>query len=275
MTPYQYCQDVVNRTGSSFSAGILCLPRPQKEALVVLYAFCRAVDDIVDTSGDKELARIKLHWWYQEIERVFKREATHPIGQALQQQVLPYFSLPREYLLEVINGMEMDLFPKPYQTFEELEVYCYRVAGVVGLMIAQILGFKEVATQQYAIKLGTALQLINIIRDVGEDALVHRLYLPLQDLEQYDVTSSEIYGLQFNAKVHDLLIFQAKRARQQYQEALEYLAPCDKKTQKPGLIMAAIYLELLRAIEKEGFNTLQYKIALPRWRQLWIALKAC
>ncbi|MBI4356427.1 MAG: presqualene diphosphate synthase HpnD [Gammaproteobacteria bacterium] len=274
MTPYHYCQDLVRRTRSHFLASVLFLPRLKKEALIVLYAFCRAVDDSVDKVSDKALARMKLLWWRQEVHKMFEGNAEHPIGLAFQEKIKPFFELSPLLFFEIISGMEMDIQHDPYQTFEDLKLYCYRVAGAVGICVATILGYESPNTERYAKHLGIALQLINIIRDVGEDGSRGRLYLPLQDCGEYQVTPQEIFNRKWSESLARLLAFQGERARKEYAVALSLLAPCDKSGQKPGQIMAAIYFCLLSEIERAGWNTLHYRISLPHWRQMWVALKS-
>ena len=169
MTPDEYCQQKTARSGSSFYYSFLFLPQPQRRAITALYAFCREVDDVVDECQDLQVAASKLAWWRQELAGLDAGQAQHPVTQALQ-SASAEFSLPGEQLQEIIDGMEMDLQQSRYLDFKALSLYCYRVAGVVGLLAARIFGYQDRKTQKYAHDLGFAFQLTNIIRDVGEDA---------------------------------------------------------------------------------------------------------
>ena len=177
MTPDQYCQQKASQSGSSFYYSFLFLPPARRRAITALYAFCREVDDVVDECTDVDIARTKLAWWRTEVAALYAGTARHPVAQALTNVVTP-FNLPQTRLLEIIDGMEMDLNFNRYQDFKQLQLYCYRVAIVVGLLSAQIFGFNNRKTLKFAHDLGMAFQLTNIIRDVGEDARRNRIYLP-------------------------------------------------------------------------------------------------
>ncbi len=178
MTPDQYCQEKCAASGSSFYYSFLFLPAERRQAIMALYAFCREVDDVVDECNDVSLASTKLAWWRQEVQRIADGNPQHPVGLALK-KVAPGISLPTEQLLEIIDGMEMDLQQSRYLDFKGLSLYCYRVASVVGLLAAEIFGYTDRQTQKYAHDLGMAFQLTNIIRDIGEDARRGRIYIPM------------------------------------------------------------------------------------------------
>ncbi len=270
MNPHDYCQDKAAKSGSSFYYSFLFLPPERREAITALYAFCREVDDVVDECHDLQLAQTKLEWWRGEVARVYDGQPAHPVGLALK-DVLTRFDLPREQLLEIIDGMEMDLTQTRYLDFKALQLYCYRVASVVGLLAAEIFGYKDRQTLKYAHDLGIALQLTNIIRDVGEDARRGRVYLPIEDLQRFNVRASEILERQYSDNFRALMAFQAERAKKFYDQALAELPAVDRKAQRAGLVMAAIYRTLLDEIERDGFLVLDRRTSLTPVRKLWIA----
>ena len=242
--------------------------------MTVLYAFCRELDDVVDDCTDMQVAQTTLNWWRADLAKVFDGGAPeHPVCRALQ-SVVAEFALPHDELAEIIEGMQMDLTQARYANFAELQLYCHRVAGVVGRLITRILGFSRPETLDYADKMGLALQLTNIIRDVGEDARNGRIYLPMEDLQRFDVPAQTIMQAAPTPQFAELMAFQIARARATYREALALLPAADKKAQKMGLILAAIYYALLNEIERDGAqNVLKYKIAIPGPRKKRIALK--
>ena len=275
MQPMEYCRQKARQSGSSFLAGFRFLSPQQKDAMTALYAFCRELDDVVDDCSDRQTARTTLQWWRADLRRVFAavEMPEHPVCQALK-TVCPAFSLPEDELAAIINGMEMDLHHVRYAAFDDLRYYCYRVAGVVGRLIARILGFNSAQTLQYAETLGLALQLTNIIRDVGEDARMGRIYLPQEDLQRFGVSEQDILSANATPEFARLIQFQYERALNTYREAVALLPPCDKKRQKAGLVMGSIYYALLREIERDGLgNVLRYKIRIPNPRKMRIALK--
>lgn len=270
MTPEQYCQDKAARSGSSFYYSFLFLPPERRAAITALYAFCREIDDVVDESVDPQIAATKLVWWRTEIDRLFAGKPQHPVTQALL-PATQRFNLPKEMLEEVIDGMEMDLTQTRYLDFKALSLYCYRVAGVVGLMAAEIFGQTRRETSNYARDLGTAFQLTNIIRDVGEDARRGRIYLPIEDLQKFGVTAADILASRYSDNFTALINFQLDRAEQFYDKAMAALPEEDRKTQRAGLIMAAIYRTLLKEIRRENGRVLHQRISLTPIRKLWIA----
>ena len=270
MNPHDYCQDRAAKSGSSFYYSFMFLPPEQRQAITALYAFCREVDDVVDECHDVSLAQIKLDWWRQEVERIFTGTPTHPVGFALQ-DVLTRFKLPQEQLLEIIDGMAMDLSQTRYLDFKGLQLYCYRVASVVGLLSVEIFGYENRQMLKYAHDLGVALQLTNIIRDVGEDARRGRIYLPIEDLQRFGVLAKDILEARYSDAFRELMVFQAERAEQFYEQAFAQLPAGDRKAQRPGLVMAAIYRTLLREIAADGFQVLDRRISLTPVRKVWIA----
>jgi len=272
MNPDQYCQEKCAKSGSSFYYSFLFLPPERRQAIMALYAFCREVDDVVDECSDLSLASTKLVWWRMEVQRVAEKQATHPVGLALQ-AVAPGINLPSEQLLEIIDGMEMDLQQSRYLDFKGLSLYCYRVASVVGLLAAEIFGYQDRQTQKYAHDLGMAFQLTNIIRDVGEDARRGRIYLPVDELQQFGVPAADILNGKYSDNFTALMQFQYERAQRYYEQAFSLLPAVDRKNQRPGLIMAAIYRTLLEEIRGENFQVLHQRISLPATRKLWLAAK--
>ncbi|MBS4097090.1 MAG: presqualene diphosphate synthase HpnD [Sulfuricella sp.] len=272
MTPDQYCQENAAQSGSSFYYSFLFLPPERRRAITALYAFCREVDDVVDECTDLGVARAKLGWWREEVERIYQGKPEHPVGQALAGVVGP-FALPIGQLREIIDGMEMDLNHNRYQSFDDLALYCHRVAGVVGLLSARIFGYRDTRTEEYAHELGLAFQLTNIIRDVGEDARRNRIYLPLDEITHFGVSEADILHGKENQAFRELMAFQTERAEGYYQRAFAALPQTDRRAQRTGLVMAAIYRTLLEEIQRGGFQVLDRRTSLTPMRKLWIAWK--
>jgi phytoene synthase len=270
MSPDEYCQQKAARSGSSFYYSFLFLPPPRRRAITALYAFCREVDDVVDEVHDPQVAQTKLAWWRQEVARTFGGTPQHPVAQALV-PVVREFALPEEHFQTVIDGMAMDLGQNRYLDFAALELYCHRVAGVVGLMSAEIFGYADPATRGYARDLGVAFQLTNICRDVGEDARRDRIYLPQEDLARFGVSVSSLLHAEYSDGFRALMQFEVERTGAWYERALAQLAAADVTAQRPGLIMAAIYRTLLREIARDGFRVLDRRTSLTPLRKLWIA----
>ena len=270
--PHAYCQEKASSSGSSFYYSFMFLPPERRQAITALYAFCREVDDVVDECHDLQVAQTKLDWWRNEVRQVYGGQPQHPVGQALK-DVIQRFPLPMEQLLEVIDGMQMDLNQTRYLDWKALNLYCYRVASVVGLLSAEIFGYTNRQTLKYAHDLGLAFQLTNIIRDVGEDARRGRIYLPVDELQRFNVPARQILDARHSDNFRDLMAFQAARARQLYDQAFAQLPAEDRKAQRPGLIMAAIYRTLLDEIEADGFLVLDRRTSLTPLRKIWLAGK--
>lgn len=273
MTPQQYCQQKTRESGSSFTLSFLCLSLPRRQAMTALYAFCREVDDVVDECTDYQIAQTKLHWWRQEIHRLFHETPQHPVSQALQPFIQPY-GLQESHFLDIIAGMEMDTQYNRYADMAQLQQYCYRVASVVGILSAHIFGFSDPATLKYAHDLGMAFQLTNIIRDVGEDARRGRIYLPLDRLAEYGVSEEALLHSQASAQTQALLARMVADAKAYYDTALAQLPAADRRQQLPGLLMAAIYRTLLDEIAESPNVVLTHKIVLPPFRKVRLALAA-
>jgi 15-cis-phytoene synthase len=272
MNPDHYCQQKTAASGSSFYYSFRFLEPRRRQAITALYAFCREVDDAVDECADPGVAAMKLAWWRGEVAALYAGRPTHPVTQALA-TALPHFNLPVEHLQEIIDGMEMDLHQTRYPDYKALHLYCYRVASVVGLLAAEIFGYTDRRTQKYAHDLGLAFQLTNIIRDVGEDARRGRIYLPQDELARFGVSESDILQSRYSEGFRNLMEFQVARSRETYDRALAELPIADRKSQRPGLIMAAIYRTLLDEIVKDGCRVLTHRTSLPPARKLWLAGK--
>ncbi|MGZ3241784.1 MAG: presqualene diphosphate synthase HpnD [Burkholderiaceae bacterium] len=272
MSPDEYCQQKAAQSGSSFYYSFLFLPPERRRAITALYAFCREVDDTVDECTDVSIARNKLAWWRKEIGAMLAGNPTHPVTKALQPHLVVY-SLDGKHLLAIVDGMEMDLDQTRYLDYPGLQKYCWHVAGVVGILSASIFGFNSPKTLQYAEKLGLAFQLTNIIRDVGEDARKGRIYLPVNELQQFNVTAADLLNAKHSENFEKLMRFQIQRAQTAYDEAFASLPKEDRRAQRPGLIMAAIYHALLDEIEHDGFHVLNQRISLTPIRKLWLAWK--
>ena len=272
MTPEQYVQQKAAASGSSFYYAFLFLPKPRRAAITAFYAFCREVDDVVDDMVDPGVARTKLAWWQAEVAKAFAGKPTHPVMLALMPLAATY-DIEERHLQAIIDGCQMDMEQTRYLDYPGLQRYCHLVAGVVGEVAASIFGQTQPQTTAYAHKLGQALQLTNIIRDVGEDALRGRIYLPISDLQQFDVKAHEVLKRTYSDRFTALMKFQAARAQGLYDEAFALLPSADRRTQKPGLMMASIYRTLLQEIERDNFQVLHQRVSLTPLRKLWLAWK--
>ena len=272
MTPQEYCKQKTKESHSSFLSAFIFLKKEKREALTALYAYCREVDDIADECLDHEIASKKLNWWREEVERLFKGEPQHPVSKALH-PFLSHFNLSKNYFIEIIDGMEMDVKFNRYESFEQLELYCYRVASCVGILSAHIFGFKNKDTLTFAKNLGIALQLTNIIRDLGEDARRGRIYIPLDELKKLGVSEEEIISLKNSEKIKILVQNQSDRAKKFYDLASKTLPIEDKKSQKISLVMGNIYYVLLKEIIKDNpEKILNQKTILPGFRKMRITI---
>ena len=272
MSPDEYCQQKTAQSGSSFYYSFLFLTPERRRAITALYAFCREVDDTVDDCSDESIARTKLSWWRSEIRALFDGAPSHPVAKALQPH-LDTYKLEQKHLQAIIDGMEMDLDQTRYLDYPGLQRYCWHVASVVGILSASIFGATRPETLLYAEKLGHAFQLTNIIRDVGEDARKGRIYLPVNELQQFGVTAADLLNARHSDKFENLMRFQAARAQAAYDAAFALLPAADRRAQRPGLMMAAIYRTLLGEIERDGYHVLTQRISLTPLRKLWLAWK--
>jgi phytoene synthase len=272
MSPQDYVQQKAAASGSSFYYAFLFLPKPRRAAITAFYAFCREVDDVVDDMVDPGVAATKLGWWQTEVANAFAGRPSHPVMQALMPLAADY-KIEQRHLLAVIEGCQMDLAQTRYLDYPGLQRYCHLVAGIVGEVAANIFGQTQTQTTAYAHKLGQALQLTNILRDVGEDALRGRIYLPVDDLQRFEVKAHEILKRTYSDRFTALMKFQAQRAQGLYDEALALLPDADRRAQKPGLMMASIYRALLTEIERDNFQVLHQRVSLTPLRKFWLAWK--
>jgi len=270
MSPDEYCQDKAAQSGSSFYYSFLFLPKPRRLAITALYAFCREVDDVVDETHDPAIALQTLAWWRSEINAMLAGTPTHPVTRALLPHLKTY-QLEGKHLLAIIDGMEMDLHQTRYLDYIGLQRYCWHVASVVGILSAHIFGVTNPKTVEFAEKLGLAFQLTNIIRDVGDDARKGRIYLPVNELQQFGVTAADILNGRHSEQFVALMQFQYERAQSCYEQALALLPKEDRRAQRTSLIMAAIYRTLLTEIKNDGFHVLNQRISLTPIRKLWLA----
>ena len=272
MTPDEYCQQKAAQSGSSFYYSFLFLEPERRRAITALYAFCREVDDAVDEPSDPQVARSKLAWWRGEVAQLYAGNPQHPVTRALA-PLIERYGITHERLGEIMDGMEMDLTQTRYLDYANLRLYCHRVAGVVGLLAARIFGFSDERTLEYAENLGLAFQLTNIIRDVGEDARNNRIYLPMDELKRFEVPAADILNGRHTDAFVQLMNFQAQRAEDAYDAAFAALPAPDRRAQRPGLVMAAIYRTLLGEIRRDGFQVLRQRTSLTPVRKLWLAWK--
>jgi 15-cis-phytoene synthase len=276
MTPEDYVREKAARSGSSFYYAFLFLPPPRRAAITAFYAFCREVDDVVDDVHDPGVAGAKLAWWQGEVAAAFAGRPSHPTMRALMPHT-EAFAIRQASLAAVIDGCRIDLEQTRFLDFPTLQRYCHLVAGVVGEVASGIFGRESEATIAYAHRLGQAMQLTNIIRDVGDDARRGRIYLPIAELQRFDVKAHEILKREapfgYSDRFTALMRFQAERAHRCYDEAFALLPEVDRRSQKPGMMMANIYRALLREIESDGFQVLHQRTSLTPLRKLWIAMR--
>jgi 15-cis-phytoene synthase len=263
---------ITKNSRSSFYYSFNLLPKEQREAIYTVYAFCKKTDDIVDEhKGSVREKELLLRQWRTEFEKSLNGGSSNPLFNKLS-RTARHFKIPAEHFSELIKGVEMDLNKNRYSTFDELYTYCYRVASTVGLMCAEIFSYTKDHTKQYAINLGIALQLTNIIRDVKSDLNRNRIYIPQEDLKQYNYTEHDLRNHIYDDRFVALMSYQTDRARSYYTVANEHLAPEDEKHFFAARIMEKIYFSILRKIEGNNYNVFDHKIRIGRFRQLLIAL---
>lgn len=276
MNVHAYCQERAAASGSSFYYSFLFLPPDTRRAITAFYALCRELDDVVDECTQREIAEAKLDWWRVEIERFAAGVPEHPATRALYETPAGR-NAPAALLLEIVDGMAMDLEQWRYPDFKSLNLYCYRVAGVVGEVAASIFGGArdddDRDIRRYAHELGLAFQLTNIIRDVGEDARRGRIYLPQDELARFGVTEADLLNGHDKPQFQTLMQFQFERAAACYERALASLPDSARRAQRPGLVMAAIYRTLLDEIRIAEFPVLRARVSLTPMRKLWLASK--
>ena len=266
-----YVHHVARQSGSNFYYSFFSLPRPQRDAITAVYAFCREVDDAVDLPQGENPAQIIVRW-REELNRTYDGKPTLPLTRSLA-TAIERFQLSKEYFDGILQGVEMDLRMKRYPTFQALSDYCYHVAGEVGLLCMEIFGYRSERLKNYAVKLGTAFQLTNILRDVRSDASRGRIYLPLEDLSRFGVSEDEILKGQVTPAFLRLMAFEARRARGFYQEALTLPTPEERPALRAAEIMRVIYDNLLQRIERRNYDVFSKTIRVPTPVKMYLALK--
>jgi phytoene synthase len=251
----QHSANITRKSGSSFTPAFLLLPKARRDAMSVLYAFCREVDDVADDEAESVAARrAALAHWREEVRRACDGlTPTLPVARELL-PVIAQYHLPFAYFDDLIRGVEMDLDIKRYDTYQALEQYCYRVASVVGLLSVEIFGYKDPACRDYAIHLGKALQLTNILRDVRTDAERGRIYLPQSELARYQVTPEEILRFEYSSRFEELAAAVAREAKKYYGLARQTLPAADRRSMAAAELMGAVYWRLLEKLERQRFN---------------------
>ncbi|MFQ5846331.1 MAG: presqualene diphosphate synthase HpnD [Candidatus Methylomirabilales bacterium] len=262
---------LVKKSQSSFYYSFLFLPRPKREAIYAVYALSRSVDDIADDPGDVAEKAERLKAWREELDRCYAGRPTHPITTQLR-DCLDRYPVPQRYFEELLAGVEMDLTISRYSTFADLHRYCYRVASVVGLICIEIFGYRHETTKAYAVNLGLALQLTNILRDLKTDGRRGRIYLPQEDLQRFEYREDDLLNGRYTPAFFSLMRFEADRARESFRQAAASLHPEDRKNMVAAEIMGRIYRETLEAIERKNYRVFGDRIALSTARKLQLAL---
>ena len=270
----RYCRWLTDRAGSHFALSFRLLPRERREGMEVVYAYCRAVDDAVDREGvSEEEARRDLQQWRLELEACGQGFPAHPIAVGLR-RIRNRFEIPWEFFGTVIAGAEMDLRPRRFRTFQELRVYCEHVASAVGRISVRVFGCRHPASDRYADELGVAFQLTNILRDLRADLEIGRLYLPLEDLERFGCTEEGLHGGRADAAFGKLMEFECRRARDHFRSAEKACRESgERRRLLPARIMAAVYADILREIERAPGQVLRRRIAVPKRRQFLLAAR--
>jgi 15-cis-phytoene synthase len=266
-----YCAQLTRKSRSNFYYAFLFLAKEKRQALYAVYAFCRSVDDVADGNTSERDKPMLLDEWRRELERCYDGKPQHPITVKLAQS-LQQFPIPKEHFEELIAGVEMDLTHARYPTFRELYEYCYRVAGVVGLMCIEIFGYRNPKARDYAVNLGVALQLTNIIRDLKGDAERGRIYLPQDELGRFGYREEDLLRGAYTPAFSELMRFAGLRARHYFHNARQLLAEEDRRSLVAAEIMGAIYYRLLETIEASRYRVFDRTITLPTSQKLWISL---
>ncbi len=269
---FAYCHEVTRTQAKNFYYAFRFLPRLQREAIYAIYAFCRYCDDIADGDIAPSDQPALLQAWRQELENCYAGKPTHRITVALQ-DVIERYPIPKQHFEELMCGVEMDFAIRRYETFADLELYCYRVASVIGLLCIEIFGYAHAGVQDYARQLGISLQLTNILRDVKEDAERGRIYLPLEDLDTFHYAEEDLLCQRYTTEFVALMQFQAQRVESYYRRAAACLLPGDKRRLVMPEIMAAIYRATLRKIARRRYHVFQGRASLPGIRKIGIALR--
>jgi phytoene synthase len=273
MTPSQYCEEKTRGSGSSFFYAFLFLDEDQRRAMMALYAFCREVDDVADETSEQSVAMQKIGFWSEELQRAFHGIPQHPVGKELK-WARECFSLDEELFVEILDGMLMDISGKPIAKASDLSLYCYRVAGAVGLLSIEIFGYSSRQARGFATSLGEALQLTNILRDLKEDAEIGRIYLPQEDRIRFKIPDQDFKDGSMSEGMKALLQLYGEKAEAAYNHALEQLPAEDRKSLRPSLLMASIYHAQFRRLQAFGFDSWQHSARISPLRKIWIAWRA-
>jgi 15-cis-phytoene synthase len=263
---------ITKQSNTSFYYSFSLLPRHKRDALHTVYAFCRYTDDLVDEERDEGRKVVLLRRWRMELGQALRGDSSFPLLNQLS-ATARRFHIPVDHFYDLIRGMEMDLARTRYQTFDELYEYCYLVASTVGLMCRQIFGYRKESTREYAVHLGIALQLTNILRDIKDDARRGRIYLPLEDLRRFGYTEDDLLNCRYTPEFVNLMRFEVERARKYFRLAQEALTNEDKGFFFPARVMWSIYAHLLNRIEHSHFNVFERRITISRLLRLLIALR--
>ena len=276
MTPHEaqaYCTDVTQRSGSNFYYSFLFLPRDRREAMYTVYAFCKEVDSVVDEPAPGSDPAAELSRWREELAACYRGQPTRPVTTSLARHVKE-LGIPQVYFEELINGVEMDLIYRRYATFKDLYQYCYRVASVVGLICLHIFGTRSPDAKDYAVNLGIAFQLTNILRDIGNDAERGRVYLPQEDLRRFGYREDDLMRRRHTDSFTELMRYQCARAEQYYAVArriVKSLPPSDRSSLTVAEIMRAVYVRILGRIEASDYQVFGPRISLPPSYRLALA----
>ena len=263
---------ITRESHSSFLYSFSFLPREQKEAIHTVYAFCRQTDDIVDAEREPKRKLVLLRKWRMELGKALEQESNYAILNQLS-ATAKRFKIPVEHFYELIQGVEMDLSITRYETFEDLKLYCYRVASSVGLICLGIFGPRHQRTREYAVNLGIALQLTNILRDIKSDAERGRIYLPLEDLSRFGYSEDDLLNQRFTSEFVALMEFECNRAEEYFVKAQSLLPKEDRRVMFAAKIMERIYYHTLLRIKKNRYNVFEKSSRLPRFLQFLIAIK--
>lgn len=273
MTPSRYCEEKTRGSGSSFFYAFLFLEEVQRRAMMALYAFCREVDDIADEVSDQSVAMQKIGFWREELHRVFHAIPQHPVGKELK-WAKEHYSLDEELLVEILDGMLMDISGKPIAKASDLSLYCYRVAGTVGLLSIEIFGYSSRKARDFATSLGEALQLTNILRDLKADAEIGRIYLPQEDRIRFKVADQDFKSGHMHDGMKELLQLYGEKAEAAYKQALAQLPDEDRVSLRPSLLMASIYHAQFRHLQTFEFDSWRHSARITPLRKIWIAWRA-